>query len=193
MEHDSDTMVSTLLLILVAMRYLRMIVSIFHTMIPIMANVDHQQRCLGFYKHHQQLMQRPSRITNMSVKVGNTGYFSEFILDNSKEAKPKNNNTSTSSNNSYIKTSFNSTKKHFTVIESAIAEALQTQQLKTKEQQVVGASPSPSVSPIQVPSSPSASPTLAPITMIPFPTSSPLPQQQYRTKITIAELLNPVT
>lgn len=45
-----------------------------------------------------------------SVPVGNSGYVSEFILEGTAKA-------------AYIKTSFNSTKKHYTALESAVAMA----------------------------------------------------------------------
>lgn len=49
------------------------------------------------------------RIKTRSVPVGNTGYFSEFVLDGYTSA--------------FIKTSFAPTKKHFSAIEQAIAES----------------------------------------------------------------------
>ncbi len=52
-------------------------------------------------------MQPQAKPTYLSVKVGSTGYFSEFIISSS----------------AFIKTTFAPNKKHFTVIEQAVAEA----------------------------------------------------------------------
>lgn len=48
------------------------------------------------------------RVTTQSYAVGKSGYYSEFLLDNSK---------------AYIKTSFSPLKKHYSPIESAMKPA----------------------------------------------------------------------
>lgn len=57
------------------------------------------------------------RATAMSVKVGNTGYFSEFIIGG-QECK------------AYVKRAFNPTKVHFNAIEHAIAQQQHQEQAK---------------------------------------------------------------
>lgn len=67
--------------------------------------------CLtSFYAEaNLQQMQKQQKQTFMTVKVGNSGYFSEFVIGR----------------HAYIKNSFAPSKKHYTVIESAIAHSLQ--------------------------------------------------------------------